>query len=174
VSLEADQDCHAPTRIVRRAGPDYATEAIAILREAIAWAKSRGIYVWNSAELHERDFVVAAQAGELVMGFSGHRAAATMLLQSSDNVYWPEAPRGSSLYLHKIAVRRAFAGHGWPGQLIDFAANDAREQGVHRLRLDTLPGPRLTALYARHGFVALDEPPMMVEGRLMIRMERAL
>jgi GNAT superfamily N-acetyltransferase len=174
MSFEADPESHASARIVRRAGPEYATEAVAILREAIAWAESHGIYVWNSAELHERDFASAAELGELVMGFSGQLAAATMLLQSSDDVYWPEAPPGSSLYLHKVAVRRAFAGQGWPRQLIEFAANDATNRGVHRLRLDTLLGPRLPALYARHGFVVVDEPPMLVAGRLMIRMERAL
>jgi GNAT superfamily N-acetyltransferase len=164
----------APTGRVMRVGPEFAAEALDILREAAAWTISRGVDVWTNAELRERDFLTAAGSGELVMGFSGDCSAATMLLQSSDSLYWPEAAPDTALYLHKIAVLREFAGCGWLTRLIDFAAADARDRGVRRLRLDTLWQSPLQALYARHGFVAVDEAPLLVHGRRMIRMERAL
>src|ERR1700733_530100 len=98
---------------VSRVGPEFAGEAVGIVREAAAWALRRGVEVWTDAELRERDFVAAAELGQLVMGFSGDRSAATMLLQSSDPVYWPDAAPHTALYLHKIPVRPEFAGHGW-------------------------------------------------------------
>jgi ribosomal protein S18 acetylase RimI-like enzyme len=159
---------------VRRVGPDFAVEAVAILREATAWSTSRGIAVWADAELRDPEFVAAARAGELVIGFADDRAAATMLLQAADDVYWPEAAPGSGLYLHKLAVRRAFAGQGWPGRLIEFAAHEAQLRGIGRLRLDTLARLPLQSLYEAHGFSVLDEEPLHVRGRRMIRMERAL
>ncbi len=159
---------------VIRVGPEFAREALGILREAAAWALGRGVDVWADAELREWDFVAAAELGQLLMGFSGDRSAATMLLQTSDPVYWPDAAPNTALYLHKIAVRREFAGHGWLSHLIEFAVNDARDRGVPWLRLDTLCRSPLEELYARHGFAALNEPPIVMGGRLMIRMEREL
>jgi GNAT superfamily N-acetyltransferase len=130
--------------------------------------------VWADAELREQDFLRAAGLGELVMGFSGDCSAATMLLQSSDPIYWPEAAPNTALYLHKIAVLREFAGRGWLTRLVDFAAQDARDRAIRRLRLDTLWRSPLQGLYARHGFVAVDEAALVMHGRLMMRMERAL
>lgn len=159
---------------VIRVGPEFAGEALGILREAAAWALGRGVDVWTDAQLREQDLLAAADLGQLLMGFSGDRSAATMLLQSSDPVYWPDAAPHTALYLHKIAVRREFAGRGWLTRLIDFAVSDARDLGIRRLRLDTLCRSPLEGLYVRHGFVALNEPPIVVGSRLMIRMEREL
>ncbi len=159
---------------VIRVGPEFVGEALGILREAAAWALGRGVDVWADAELREWDFLTAAELGQLLMGFSGDRPAATMLLQTSDPVYWPDAAPHTALYLHKIAVRREFSGHGWLTRLIEFAVNDARDRGVRWLRLDTLCRSPLEGLYARHGFAALDEPPIVIGSRLMIRMEREL
>jgi GNAT superfamily N-acetyltransferase len=163
-----------PVGAVIRVGPELACEALGILREAAAWALGRGVNVWADAELREQDLLAAAELGQLLMGFSGDRFAATMLLQSSDPIYWPDAAPHTALYLHKIAVRREFAGLGWLSRLIEFAVNDARDRGVPWLRLDTLCRSPLEGLYARHGFAALNEPPIVIGGRLMIRMERRL
>jgi len=159
---------------VMRVGPECAAEALSILREAAAWASARGIEVWNDTELREQDFLDGARLNQLAMGFAGGHAAAAMLLHTSDPVYWPEVVPGSSLYLHKIAVRRAYAGKDWLRRLIEFAALDAQARGIAWLRLDTIHGSPLRGLYERHGFAVVDEPALNVRGRLMIRMERAL
>jgi GNAT superfamily N-acetyltransferase len=162
------------SEVLIRVGPEFSGDALGILREAAAWALARGVDVWTDAELREPDFQAAAESGQLVMGFSGARSAATMLLQSADPVCWPDAEPDTALYLHKIAVRREFAGHGWLTRLIEFAVNDARDRGVGSLRLDTLCRSPLEGLYARHGFAALNGPPILVEGRLLTRMQREL
>ena len=172
-----NNDAHAydpRNESVTRVGPEFAAEALAIVREAAAWARGQGIEVWSDAELSDQDFHEEARLGQLVMGFSGRQAAATMLLQPSDPLYWPTIAPNTSLYLHKIAVRRTFAGAGWPARLIEFAVNAAADRGLRWLRLDTLFRPALQTLYERQGFKALDEPPLLVRGRRMIRMAREL
>ena len=157
---------------VRRVGEEFSAEALVILQEAATWAMDRGLDVWTIAELRAWDFVVAARAQQLVMGFSGVRPTAAMLIQTSDPIYWPEAAPNSSLFLHKIAVRREFAGQQWLRRLIEFAVADARDRGMGWIRLDTLFQSRLQGLYEALGFTVVQEPPLLIEKRLMIRMQR--
>ena len=159
---------------IRRVGADYANDAVSILNEAAAWALSRGVVVWRTGELREQDFREAALLGELVMGFDDGQAVATMLLQGSDPIYWPEIAPNTSLFLHKIAVRRAHAGRGWLGRLVEFAGQNARRRDIRWLRLDTLQGPHLRHLYEQQGFSVIDEPPVMHSGRPMIRLCRCV
>lgn len=174
-NLESDVGgCRSEEIPIRRVGAEYANDAVSILKEAAAWALSRGIVVWRTDELREQDFREAALLGELVMGFNDGQAIATMLLQSSDPIYWPEIAPNTSLFLHKIAVRRAHAGRGWLGRLVEFADQNARRRDIRWLRLDTLHGPPLRHLYEQHGFSVIDEPPVMQLGRSMIRMQRSV
>jgi GNAT superfamily N-acetyltransferase len=159
---------------VRREGASAAVQAVAILLEATAWGAAQGFDVWSPADLRLDPFAAAARAGELVIGYAGSTPAATMLLQPADPVYWPEAEPGTALYIHKLAVRRAFAGQGWLTRLFEFAATEARARGIHCLRLDTVLGPKLQSIYEAHGFSLLVEKPKLVNGRQMIRMERRL
>jgi len=123
-------------------------------------------------ELRDAEFQAAAAAGELILGFEGSEAAATMFLQSADAKYWPEAEPGSALYVHKVAVRRASAGRGWLQRLIYFAAREARDRGVPFLRLDTVHRPKMQAMYEELGFRVLVEEPIVMYGQQMIRLER--
>lgn len=160
--------------IVRRVTVTEALDALAITREAAAWASERGIDVWSAHELRPEVFEEAARKAELVIGYADTTPAATMLLQTADPVYWPEDPPASALYLHKVAVRRAFAGQSWLARLIDFAVRDATSKRIPVLRLDTMLRPKLQSIYEHHGFRVLSEAPLLVAGRQMIRMERIL
>ena len=48
---------------VIRVGPEFAAEAVGIVREAAAWALRRGVDVWADAELRERDFLAGGATG---------------------------------------------------------------------------------------------------------------
>jgi GNAT superfamily N-acetyltransferase len=97
-----------------------------------------------------------------------------MFLQTVDDFYWPEAAPGAALYIHKLAVRRAFAGQGLLGEMLAFAAADARARGIPLLRLDTFLRPAMQLMYERHGFSVVAETPRTVRGRQIIRLERAI
>ena len=164
-----DQSC-----IVRRAGVAESGAALRILLEAAGWGAARGTHIWTDAELRAIDYAAAAAAGELALGYEGSDAAATMLLQSGDPIYWPEDPPGRALYIHKVAVRRAYAGRDWLSRLIAFAVDEARVRKISLLRMDTILRPQLQSMYERHGFAVVVGPPIIRAGRQMIRMERWL
>jgi len=168
MDLVADHRC-----TVRFADGSEGTTALSILLEAAAWGAARGTDIWSEEELRSIDFAAAARAGELVIGHEGAEPAATMLLQTSDPIYWPSDAPGDALYVHKVGVRRAFASRGWLTRLIDFAAAAARARSIDRLRLDTILRPHLRSMYERHGFTTVLEEPLLRNGRQMIRMERA-
>ena len=149
-----------------------AAEAVGILREAAQWLIDRGLGHWSVDEFNRADFVAHAQAGELVIGFEDESAAAVMLLQSSDSLYWPMEPADAALYIHKLAVRRASAGRRWSHRMIEWAARQARTRGVAHLRLDTIPKSVLQSLYEQEGFVSVDRYPIRVGSTVVIRMER--
>jgi GNAT superfamily N-acetyltransferase len=159
---------------VRRATRNEAAAALGILREAAQWGISRNLPIWDPGQLSECSCSAAAAANELVLGYAGDTAVATMLLQSSDPIHWPEAMTGSALYLHKVAVRRAWAARGWLSRLVDFAVLDASERGIAHLRLDTIHRPKLQSMYERHGFCVIPEEPRLLDGHRIIRMERVL
>ncbi|MBS0373808.1 MAG: GNAT family N-acetyltransferase [Proteobacteria bacterium] len=163
-----------PDLAIRRGTPAEAALAVDILAEASAWAATVAGEVWTAAELDVGAFAAAATRGELVLGLAGARPVAIMLLQTEDRLYWPEMAPGSALYVHKVAVRREVAARGWLTRLLDYAQRDARDRGIGFLRLDTMPRPKLRAMYERHGFRVLDEPPPIVNGRPMLRLEKPL
>jgi GNAT superfamily N-acetyltransferase len=160
--------------VVRRASRNEAAAALSVLLEAAHWGIHRNLPIWDPGQLSEASFSAAALASELVLGFAGETPVATMLLQSSDPIHWPEATRGSALYLHKVAVRRAWAGRGWLSRLVEFAVRDARGRRIARLRLDTIHRPKLQSMYERLGFCVLPEEPRLLDGQCIIRMERTL
>jgi ribosomal protein S18 acetylase RimI-like enzyme len=159
---------------IERASPAEAVHAVDILTEAARWTSRFGAPIWGPDTFAVRDYQAFAAAGELIGGFDGDAMVACMLLQARDDLFWPDDPPHSALYLHKVAVRRAAAGRGWLGRLVAWAVAQARERDIGILRLDTLPSGRLPGLYGALGFHAVDGEPRSYAGRLALRMERRL
>jgi GNAT superfamily N-acetyltransferase len=75
-------------------------------------------------------------------------------IQLEDGQFWPDVPRDESIFLHRLAVRRRFAGGGISSSLLSWAAGRARSLRRDYLRLDCEASrPRLRAVYERFGFV---------------------
>lgn len=76
-----------------------------------------------------------------------------MRLQVHDPLFWPEDRRGEALYLHRLAVRRRYAGGAVSKALLGSAVNEAKTSGRKYVRLDTVADrPKLRAVYERFGF----------------------
>jgi len=173
-SAARDAQRHRMGYEIRIVGATHARDAVCILKEATQWLIGRGMKHWSLDNFQIADFEAAAAIGELIVGFEGDEAAAVMLLQTADEVYWPTEIPGSALYIHKLAVRRASAGRRWSAQMVEWAAVQARAHAIPRLRLDTVPGTGLQTLYESYGFVAVDQYPFRVATTTVIRMERRL
>jgi GNAT superfamily N-acetyltransferase len=151
-----------------------ASEALDILREASRWSTRFGAPMWPLESLTEQEHREVAGAGELVGGFEGAHMVVGMRLQKRDPIHWPDDAPGEALYLHKLAVRRASAGKGWMGRMVDWALTECRKQDVPALRLDTFPDSRLPSLYESLGFRLVDEGPRWFAGRWLVRMEQVI
>jgi GNAT superfamily N-acetyltransferase len=135
--------------------------ACAVLVEAVRWLEGRGEPLWKAEEFALERLAPCVTAGELFLARADGEVAGTFLLQEADPLFWPDDPPGTALYLHKLAVARAFAGRGVSRAILDWAAVEAARRGRAFLRLDCDgTRPALCAFYAAAGFTHVDTPRM--------------
>ncbi|MBI2435812.1 MAG: GNAT family N-acetyltransferase [Candidatus Hydrogenedentes bacterium] len=138
---------------VRQAAAGDVAVVSDMLKEATRWLETRGMPLWSVD-----GFAIAALAPQVAQGIFWlaeveGTPAGCVSFQLEDPLHWPEVPAGDSAFLHKLAVRRAFAGTGVATALLDWAKRHARELGLRYVRLDTAVGrEKLCALYTAQGF----------------------
>lgn len=131
---------------------DAATIA-SILRDAHAWLQARDLAVWQDFELTRDVIERDIRAGFFHLAVCEGVPAGTIIYQTEDREYWPEARPGEAAYLHRMAVIRRHAGGKVSSALLRWAVARARADGYRLLRLDCLADrPRLRAMYERFGF----------------------
>jgi GNAT superfamily N-acetyltransferase len=140
--------------VVRKALPRDLEGVVGILAEAARWLEARGSPMWQTDELSPSQIAADIEAGLVFVGESGDGLSSTVKFQLEDSQFWPDIPPGQSAYLHRLAMRRKYAGTGVSLALLNWAARRTRDLGRPFLRLDCEASrPRLRALYERFGFV---------------------
>ena len=125
-------------------------EALAIMREAAQWLIDTDKPMWNLDELLPENF---CNDDEFVVMYIGNESAAALILSFEDRYFWPDVPRNRSGFIHKLAIRRKFAGCGIAKQLIFHVIEMCKSKGITELRLDCDPHRRsLCMLYESCGF----------------------
>jgi GNAT superfamily N-acetyltransferase len=147
-------------------------EADALIHGAARWLDARGLTLWGPNELSYDDLVAVARAGELVIGRLDGEAASCMYLHAEDPVFWPEGVTGEAFYIHRLAVKRSFAGRGFAQRMLAWAEAEARTHARTFLRLDCEPRAKLLALYREAGFVPVDPGPVLVTGHWVVRQQK--
>ncbi|NIK72499.1 GNAT family N-acetyltransferase [Paenibacillus sp. BK720] len=133
---------------------------VSILCEAAAWLKSEGKEMWKVEQLTLGKLLSSNSMNELFIGYIDNQAAAAMILQCEDTIFWPDAV-DDSLFLHKLAVRRRFAKNGISAQMINWAKSLAKDQKKKYLRLDCAADrPSLCRFYEMQGFRKVSEKVM--------------
>lgn len=126
-------------------------EAISIMREAAQWLIETGKPLWAIENL-TKDKLVKGQEDFLV-GWIGNESAASMILQWHDSFFWPNAKENESGFIHKLSVRRKFAGSGISEKMIKFAIDECKKRKISYLRLDCAGDrEKLCSYYERIGF----------------------
>lgn len=124
------------------------------MREAAQWLITTDRSLWPLDTLTAEALGKKCRPEEIFIGYFGEQAAVAALIQKSDAFLWPDD--GHALYLHKLSVRRAFAGQGLPAQLFAWAEARALAQGRTLLRLDCAADrPKLCAFYEAQGFTCM-------------------
>lgn len=134
--------------------PGQVEKAIEVMREVAAWGRAKGFRVWPEEWLTREKLLTADACPEsFYLGRLDGRTACAFLLQQRDSEYWPGAPEGEAVYLHKFCVRREFAGRGMTGLLTEAVRELCRQKGIRYIRLDTaLDEKEVRRIYLNAGF----------------------
>lgn len=138
---------------VRQATPSDTGVVIEILREAARWLEQTGETMWRDDEMSSSHIAADIEAGLVFLAECDGEAAGTIKFQLDDVLFWPDVPREQSAFVHRLAVRRRFAGGGVSSALLQWAVSRTRSIGRTVLRLDCEASRmRLRAVYEQFGF----------------------
>ena len=129
-----------------------------ILKEAAEWMISKEFMNWDPTQFTVEAVLRDCDINELYLCYINDEPAGCLRLQNEDEMFWPDKPAGDALYIHKLAVRRRFAGMGVSKVMIDWVKNHAADKGVPYVRLDCIANrKKLCKIYMNQGFKQVDE-----------------
>ena len=137
--------------IVQAESEDYET-VLSILQEAAKWLEDKGVPLWKHNELKEEFIRPHVEAGMYYLAKIGNETAACFRYQLEDLEYWDDVPHADSAFVHRVAVRRKFAGQNVAEAMIAFAKQKAKADKKRYLRLDCANRGKLRKLYESFGF----------------------
>ena len=124
-----------------------------ILHEAALWLKQRNMTLWGEREISTTVVRSDIQSGLFYIAFYEDCAAGVVKFQTEDLVFWSDIPHQDSAFIHRLAVRRNFAGGSISTALMRWAVDRSRQLGKRYLRLDC-DAQRLSLrlVYEKFGF----------------------
>ncbi len=136
------------------AKPEDIDTVLGILDEAAAWIIEQKIpSVWKPGDFSRQTFLEQISRGEVHIGLVDEKPAGTITLQWADVAFWGEQQPDSG-YVHKLAVRPAYAGQKIGLEMLKWAEAEARKAGKRFLRLNCLAADRkIRDYYERAGFL---------------------
>ena len=124
-----------------------------ILGEAARWLEEQGMPMWRQDELLPSHIVADVDSGQFFLAECDGVPAGTIRFQLADNLFWPDVPQDDSAFIHRLAVRRRFAGGEVSSALLLWAIAHTHTLGLRYVRLDCEASrARLRAVYERIGF----------------------
>lgn len=125
----------------------------AILQEAADWLVKKEMPMWRADELSPERIAADVAGGFFQIAEKNGEPAGVIKFQLEDPLFWPDVPPEESAFVHRLAVKRKFAGGIVSSVLLRWAANETRCLGRPFLRLDCeVSRPRLRAFYECFGF----------------------
>ncbi|MBW4623785.1 MAG: GNAT family N-acetyltransferase [Cyanosarcina radialis HA8281-LM2] len=138
---------------VRQATLNDLSTVSSILLEAALWLKQQNMTLWEENEVSPESIYEDVKFGCFFIAFCEDIAAGVVKFQTEDLVFWPDVPQENSAFIHRLAVRRSFAGGGVSTALMQWAIERSRDLGKDFLRLDCAADRlRLRSLYENFGF----------------------
>jgi GNAT superfamily N-acetyltransferase len=139
--------------IIRQAKAQDAQNVISVLTEAAQWLEQNGMTMWRDEELLSARFDADVEAGLFFMAEQEGMIAGVVKFQLEDALFWPDVPPDQSAFVHRLAVRRRFAGGGISKALLDWAVEKTCGLGRPYLRLDCEASrQKLRSFYEKFGF----------------------
>jgi GNAT superfamily N-acetyltransferase len=138
---------------IQEARPSDAAMIASVLHEAAQWLASDGRALWSAAEIGQERVLRDASAGLFHVAREGDELTGVMKFELEDAYFWPDVLPDTSAFVHKLAVRRAWAKKGVSTELLSYARTRAQQLGRAYLRLDCVADRQgLRNLYEGFGF----------------------
>jgi GNAT superfamily N-acetyltransferase len=137
-------------------GADIETVS-SVLKEAARRLIDRQCPLWPLEQFEVPKLVSSIQAGDWHIALVGGASAGVVSLTFEDELFWPDIRPGESVFVHKLAVRDAFAGKGIAQALLSYAADLAIRKQKRFVRLDCAIRAKLCAVYEAAGFRKVDQ-----------------
>jgi ribosomal protein S18 acetylase RimI-like enzyme len=126
-------------------------EAVKIMQEAALWLIASSKKMWSVEEVSYDN--LQYPNNDFVVLWKGNISVASMILTFEDDYIWTEAKSKTSGIIHKLSVKRDFAGMGYSEKLIEYAKKKCSDSNLQYLRLDCDANrKKLCAFYERNGF----------------------
>ncbi len=139
---------------------------LGILREVGQWLADGKQTLWAIDTLTSENLFDAYTTGNCYVLYVDNEPAATVILQWKDPLYYADVPDNTAGFIHKLAIRRAFAGQNLFQTILDFCRAECLKRGIHEIQLETdATRPALTQFYERYGFVPLYQKTMFEFGQ---------
>jgi ribosomal protein S18 acetylase RimI-like enzyme len=138
---------------IRQATPQDIDVVSDILREAAAWLEQSGMPLWRQGELQLNNISAEVRSGLFFLAECDGEPAGTIKFQLEDQLFWADVRQDESAFVHRLAIKRRFAGGEVSSALLLWAIARTDALGRRYLRLDCEASrPSLRALYERMGF----------------------
>ncbi|MDF2905253.1 MAG: hypothetical protein K0R34_574 [Herbinix sp.] len=130
-----------------------------ILLDAVSWMSESGFQnQWNESNVKWSNLSKSYKISNFYIAYQYGLPTACMAITDYDPTYWPSIPKGESLFLHKLAVKRIHAGCGFTKELIEHAKNLARNSLINTIRLNcNQHRTKLREVYENEGFICVEE-----------------
>lgn len=130
------------------------TEAVSsVLQEAADWLAQSGSAMWKGDELSPARIADDVAKGLFYVAECDGEIVGTIKFQLEDTLFWPDIAQEESAFVHRLAVRRRFAGGAVSSAMLQWAVERARTLRRRYLRLDCEAArARLRKVYEQFGF----------------------
>jgi GNAT superfamily N-acetyltransferase len=141
-----------PISVVLATSHDLST-VLSILSEAVAWLEHKNMSLWSEDMITPELIGEDIAAGLFYIAFHEGSAVGVLMFQNEDLEFWPDICPGKSMFIHRLAVRRSFAGGAVSTAIMQWAVEQCRNLGKQYLRLDCVADrSRLRSIYENFGF----------------------
>lgn len=130
-----------------------------ILFDAVKWMHRMNLEnKWNEDNIKWERLSNQYKITDFYIDYEENIPAGCMVLTQYDQQNWPEIVDGESLYIHKLAIKREFAGRKISDELINYAKSTAELYHIKTIRLNCNKSrKKLRELYERQGFICVSE-----------------
>lgn len=109
-------------------------EAISVMREAAQWLIDIGKPMWDKEDISPEK--LNNHPDEFLVMWDDNDSVAALILSFEDKFFWPDIPPNKSGFIHKLSVKRKYAGTGYAKMIIEYAKKICLNKGIIHLRLD--------------------------------------